>query len=308
MTRARLFVVIVFATGAIGAVAFSGVPVVTQAGPPVFRSRSTSVSVDVSVRSGNRPVANLSAADFVLTDNGVPQQVELVDVAAVPLDVSLVVDLSGSTYGSQGRYRNDVAGIARIIRAGDRLRVIAFSRDVEEILPLSPAGTRPPVERLTMGTSSSVFDGIAAAILRRVELGRRHLVVAFTDGGEGGTLIMDRYRAPERPAINIISGSIVSLADLIAIARRSESVLHLSGSNNERLNAMAEDTGGGNHGSLFRRSIRGEFEAIYASFRQSYVLRYSPSGVEPGGWHEIAVGLARPGQFEIRARRGYFGQ
>jgi hypothetical protein len=240
----------------------------------------------VSVRSGNRPVTGLSVAAFVLTDNGVEQRIELVDVATVPVDISLVVDVSGSTSGSLDRYRDDVEGIARLIRPGDRLRVIAFARDVVEILPLSRAGERPPVELLSTAGSSSVVDGVAAALLRRVELGRRHLIVAFTDGGE--------------------NASIVSIADLAAAARRSESVLHLSGSKNDQLNALAEDTGGGVHGGLFRRSIRGDFESIYAAFRQSYVLRYSPTGVEPGGWHEIAVRLARSGRFEIRARRGYF--
>jgi len=308
MTSVRAFTVIVFMAGAIGSPVPPGLCANDQAGLPTFRTRSTLVSVDVSVRSGNRPVADLTSADFVVTDNGVQQKVELVDVAAVPVDVSLVVDLSGSTSGSQDRYRDDVAGIAKIIKEADRLRVIAFSRDVDEILPLSPAGTRPPVERLTVGTSSSVFDGIAAALLRRADLGRRHLIVVFTDGGEGGTAFINVTRAPGTPLLHMMGGSIVSLADLIAIAKRSDSVLHLSGNNNERLTALAEDTGGGNHGSFLQRSIVGDFEGIYAAFRRSYVLRYSPTGVEAGGWHAITVSLARPGPFDIRARRGYFGQ
>jgi hypothetical protein len=273
-------------------VAASGLRAADQAGSPVLRARSTIVSVDVSVRSRNRPVANLSASDFVVTDNAVPQKIELVDVASVPVDVSLVVDLSHSTSDSLERYREDVEAIAAIIRPSDRLRVVGFARDVGEILPLSRAGTRPQVERMTTGAfggaGSSVHDGLVAAFLRRVELGRRHLIVAFTDGAD--------------------NTSIVSFADLTAVARRSESVLHLSGSNNERLNALAKDTGGGHHGGLFRRSIRGVFESIYAAFRESYVLRYSPTGVEAGGWHVITVKLTRSGQFEIRARRGYFDQ
>lgn len=308
MTALRGLAAATLAAGAITVVAGASDRVGEQVAPPVFRSRSTLVSVDVSVRSRNQPVRGLAASDFVLTDNGVPQKVELVDVASIPVDVSLVVDLSGSTDGAQDRYRDDVAGIARIIREGDRIRVIAFSRDVDEILPLSPAGTRPPVDRLVRGTSSSVFDGIAAALLRRVELGRRHLIVAFTDGGEGGTLVLNVNGPPGTPRVNIMGGSIVSLADLAAVARRSEAVLHLSGNKNELLNTVATDTGGGNHGGFLRRSILGDFESIYEAFRQSYVLRYSPTGVDPGGWHAIVVSLARQGQFEILARRGYSGR
>ena len=43
-------------------------------------------------------------------------------------------------------------------------------------------------------------------------------------------------------------------------------------------------------------------------FRTSYVLRYSPTGVPAGGWHDVDVRLNRPGRFEVRARKGYFGE
>jgi hypothetical protein len=42
-------------------------------------------------------------------------------------------------------------------------------------------------------------------------------------------------------------------------------------------------------------------------FRTSYMLRYSPQGVAGAGWHEITVKIARPGKFDVRARRGYEG-
>jgi len=252
-----------------------------------FRTRSTFVSVDVSVRRGNNPVADLTAADFVLTDNGVPQAIELVGMQAVPIDVSLVVDLSGSTAGQLDRYRSDVLGIARAIRPTDQLRVITFGISVDQLLALSPGGTVPPVANMKSIGASSVYDGIAAALIRAVDIDRRHLIVAFTDGGE--------------------NASILTLDDLLAVAQRSESVLHLSRNATDALTAVAEATGGTNHGSWLNRSMLGAFEDIFAAFRQSYVLRYRPTGVPAGGWHEIDVTLTRPGRFDIRARRGYFG-
>jgi hypothetical protein len=50
-----------------------------------------------------------------------------------------------------------------------------------------------------------------------------------------------------------------------------------------------------------------DFKKIFEVFRQSYVLRYRPTGVKPEGWHELKVTLVRRGRFDIRARRGYFG-
>src|SRR5258708_185849 len=64
-----------------------------------FRSTTAVVSVSVSVKRGNAVVANLTAADFALTDNGVPQRVEAVSMESVPVDVTLFLDTSGSTAG-----------------------------------------------------------------------------------------------------------------------------------------------------------------------------------------------------------------
>ena len=54
-----------------------------------FRSTTALVSVSVSVKRGNNVVANLTAPDFALTDNGVAQTVEAVSIESVPIDVTL---------------------------------------------------------------------------------------------------------------------------------------------------------------------------------------------------------------------------
>ena len=264
---------------------------------PVFRSRSTLVAVDVSVRQGNNTVTGLTPKDFVVTDNGVPQTVEIVELDSVPVDISLVVDVSGSTASRLEQYRADVTAIAKWIRPQDRIRVITFGTDSKEVMPLQRPRAVPIVDDFNSGHSSSVYDGIAAALLRRVDLERRHLIVAFTDGLE--------------------NSSILTLDMLTNIAKQSESVLHFAGNMSAPLNEVAEVTGGSNHAAapaIVGRpsqpvvlSMVNDFKKIFEVFRQSYVLRYRPTNVEPGGWHEIKVSLARRGRFEIKARRGYFG-
>jgi hypothetical protein len=174
---------------------------------PVFRSTAVGVAVDVSVKKGNTPVPNLTSADFALSDNGVPQTVESVQIETVPVDVTLAVDVSGSTRGLLGRYRSDVAAIAQLLRPVDRLRLIAFGSQVDEALRLGSIVGRAPVERLAASSNSAVYDGIAAALLRPTGFDRRHLIVAFTDSYD--------------------NRSVVSPELLAAAASRSESVLHI---------------------------------------------------------------------------------
>jgi hypothetical protein len=101
-----------------------------------FRTTTHRVAVDVSVLAGNNPVVGLTSADFTLTDNGVRQTIEAVALGDVPVDVSLVVDVSGSTIAQLDAYRRDVRSIAALLRPIDRLRVVAFETSVREPVSL----------------------------------------------------------------------------------------------------------------------------------------------------------------------------
>ena len=84
-----------FLVAALMTAAAIGAPVL-DAAQAVFRARTDSVAISASVKRGNDPVAGLTARDFMLTDNGVPQAIEAVTIESVPLDVTLFMDTSGS--------------------------------------------------------------------------------------------------------------------------------------------------------------------------------------------------------------------
>ena len=69
----------------------------------VFRAATELVSISVSVKRGNAPVATLTAGDFKLFDNDVAQTIEALSIESIPLDVTLMMDTSGSTAGSLDR-------------------------------------------------------------------------------------------------------------------------------------------------------------------------------------------------------------
>jgi hypothetical protein len=73
----------------------------------------------------------------------------------------------------------------------------------------------------------------------------------------------------------------------------------------------AERTGGTlrEQSFLFRgTSIARAFRAILDDFRQSYVLRYTATGVDGPGWHAIAVTVPGVRGATVRARQGYYGK
>ena len=314
-----------------GVVALAGVLVAAQSQappaqqPPAFRATTDVVTVDVSVRSGDTPVTGLTAGDFLLLDNGVKQQIESVDVARLPLDISLVVDVSGGSpkwWGTPrpaaeiaSRLNEIVRKATAVLRPEDRLRLVTIDTHADEVVPLaSPGGAVSLTARLATNGLSSLHDALVATLLQPMEPNRRHLIVAVTKGDDT-----------------------VSAADATAVrdvAQRSDAVLHVvlghsqvgdvacefgCGFPRRRfwqpfqrasvpfLAPWAESTGGRFHDAslLGFRDFADEFKRVFDEYRQGYVLRYRPQGVKREGWHEVAVSVPVQPKLVVRARRGY---
>jgi len=274
---------------------------------PVFRSSVTAVAVNVSVRDGNVPVTTLGPDDFTVRDNGVAQTVLEVQREAVPFDVTLIVDVSGSTHRAHDVQWRDTQGMAALLRPTDTIRILTIGTLVDEVLPphAAPATVAPP----TVGReNSAVYDALAAALLRHPDPGRRRLVVAMTDGGDN---------------VSVVSAETVAM-----IAKQTDAVLQLilipipagppppagfqgaptfmhRPADLGLLSAAALATGGGSR--AFAGDPVPEFQAVFDQFRQGYVVRYSPSGVAPTGWHVLQVDVHGPRPYTVQARSGYFG-
>src|SRR2546422_1018434 len=71
---------------------------------PVFRSAVHVVRLDVSVTRDRVPLEGLTGRDFVVTDNGVEQEVQGSLLETQSLNVVLALDTSGSVSGSRLRH------------------------------------------------------------------------------------------------------------------------------------------------------------------------------------------------------------
>jgi VWFA-related protein len=256
-------------------------------------------------------VPGLQTTDFVLTDNGVRQEIDEVLPVDLPVDISLLVDVSASTAGDQDRFREDVLRIGRTLTPDDRLRVLTFGTRVVETARPGRADEALSLAMPSQAGATSLHDVLADALMRPVASDRRHLVVAFTDG---------------RDTLSITSAETVR-----EIARRSDAVLYLALTPPSRearplargwpilghvdwnaesvLIEAAESTSGRRlFPGILSRSIAGPFRDALAEFRSSYVLRYRPQGVAPSGWHELRVEIRGRRGVVVRARRGYVGE
>jgi hypothetical protein len=288
----------------LGAVAFA------RAQAPTFHATTSTVVVNVNVRRGNAVVANLTAADFRLTDNGVAQQIESVSIETMPIDVTLFLDTSGSTSGKRDEMQRDVQSVVSMLRTDDRFRMLTIGDAVDVAVPWVPAGTQVTATFPVVGGISLVNDALAFGLMHRAAPGRRHLVVGMTDRQD--------------------CGSVISASQVLDLAGRTDAVLYLvdySGGGGEftyrvractprarpggvaMIDQAAERTGGMVRQQTFwfrASSIAKAFQTIFADFRQSYVLRYSPAGTTRG-WHAVVVTVPKVPTATVRARQGYFG-
>jgi VWFA-related protein len=270
-----------------------------RAQQPVFTSLTERVNVNVSVRGGNQPVGGLTASDFDLRDNGVKQSIEAFSIEHLPIDVTLLLDVSRSVEGAPlERLKFSVGETAQLLRAEDRLQLIAVQSTLHLIFPFQPGGSRPQVDALTAAGGTALYDGIAAAMMGAADPARRQLIIAYTDG-------QDTISILSLAALEDLTGFSEAVVQLVVPTARAGSSRPASVPGEAALNDLATRTGGQLF-LIYAGRVTDTFKQAIEDFRTSYVLSYAPAGVARGGWHEIGVKVTS-GTYEVRARKGYQG-
>ena len=269
-------------------------------GQPLFRSSVTGVSVSVSVLATGVPVAGLSSSDFELLDDGVPQKISAVSVERQPVDVSLLLDLSGSVQGPRLiRLKSSVVETSRLLGREDRLRLIAVQHQLQQVFGFQPAGATPALDRLAARGGTALADALAAAMMRAAVPDRRHLVVAYTDGADTISIL-----PPD--TVRDVAGFADALVHVVVPTDPDRRRTATSPVSAGWLDEVTARTGGRVFSIESDAAITIAFARLIDEFRTSYVLRYLPTGVKAAGWHDITVRV-KGGPYDIRARKGYSG-
>ena len=299
-----------------------------QQQPPVFRTSVDLVTIDVAVRSRTTPLAGLPAEAFEVLDNGVKQQVEMIDAASLPIDLTVVLDISGSMVPFIGTMTEYANRVLELLQGDDRLRLITVGAYVGQRFDFSRSAERLQVAEIRPGETTSIYDGIAIALMRTRQPERRHLVVTLTDGYDtSSTLLIDTVDAIARRTDSMLfivlpsssgTGKFPDLPDGYDTRRRwvmprFPTAPSLSGASQGpmdilALKSLAEVTGG-EFAQVFARpgGLAEVLKDVLEKFRHSYVLRYRAMGVKREGWHDVTVRLPNHPGVEVRARKGYFG-
>jgi VWFA-related protein len=149
------------------------------------------VSVDVAVfDADNKPVTLLGMEDFLIYEDGIPQQIRNFSPVSTPYNILLLFDRSGSTESQWKLMRSAVAGFLRNLRPQDGAAVVAFDADYQRLSGWSVGheSTLKSLDALLEPHPESngvteLYRALEHAVDRefRGVTGRRALI-AFTDG------------------------------------------------------------------------------------------------------------------------------
>jgi VWFA-related protein len=267
-----------------------GVTASIEAQQPSFSARADYVRVDVEVRHNNAVVAGLTAGDFEVLDNGVPQRVEIVAPSAYSVSVVLALDMS-SSLDQKARAHLIGAGtrVVDALKPGESAALLTFNERVtiRSTFTTDVARLRELVAAPAPSGDTALYDAAHTAMLVGTAAPGRSIVILFSDGDDTASLLTEDA--------------------IVETARRTGSVVCVVtlGGEDTPLQQLTSTTGG-----IFLREksldrVAARFAELLQRFRERYLLSFAPTGVDKPGWHKLTVRVKGGG--DVRARTGYWG-
>ncbi len=284
----------------------------------VFRGTGDTVRVFVTVLDkSERLVTNLGQEAFEVRDNGRPQPITVFDNAPRPIQLIVMLDVSGSKVGNLPLLRAASGELFSRLRPDDGAKVGTFGRTIE----ITPEVTNDRArllaalpEAIEPNTPSPVWQGVDQAMSAFETTGdRRKVVLVLSDGKDTGPVgfqrkfynqldAIDRARAEEVMiyAIGLRSRSMSTQAPQPGADLMARMVADLP---DPGLGTAAIDTGGG-YFELYPRDDMGvTFARVAEELHSQYLLGFTPPARD-GKTHKIEVKLTNR-DLKPRARKSY---
>ena len=277
---------------------------------PEFRLGVDLVSLSVTVTDASRRyVADLDRNDFVIVENGVPQNLTFFARTGVPLALALLIDSSASMEQNMVTAQEAAIGFARQLGPVDMATVVDFDSRVQiaqgftsDIVALENA-----IRGTSAGGSTVLYNALYIALKELAKL-----------------IPQDDPGAPRRRAIVVLSdgadtASLVSFDEVLDLASRCDTVIYTIGLGAREptgprnaddgpfvLRRLAQQTGGRAFFPSQSKDLADVYADIRAELASQYSLAYeSSSGMKNGQWRNISVRVNRP-SVSVRTRQGYY--
>jgi Ca-activated chloride channel family protein len=295
----------------------SGQAVVQDTGSSaVFRSATDLVALTVTVTdSRQQPIIGLNAGDFVVLEDGVPQNVSYFAAGEVPLDITLLVDGSASMRDKLDMAREAVKGLTRKLRPTDRISVVEFRDSVvqRQTMTEDRGAVESALNAIKAQGSTALYNAMYVALSEfrdrpaTADQVRRQAIVVLSDGRDTKSLIAyeDVLEQARRRGVMVYVVALRSNAPNRPNGRATGDLEE----GDYAMQSLARETGGQCFFPSGVQQLTGIYQAISSELGQQYALGYTSQNRRvDGGWRRVLVQLPRRPDARPRARSGYFAE
>src|SRR5437762_9496269 len=253
------------------------------------------VYASVSDRHGE-PLTGLTADDFRVFEDGLPQTITAFAAGEFPLAVGIGLDRSFSMGGKADRLliaKRAARSFIGALRPDDEVMVMAIGSETSIVTPLSRDHQEAPasIDRLDAWGTTPLYDATLAAIDAIQPAKGRRALILLSDGAD--------------------RDSTVSAAELVDKTRRRDVLVYPIAVGRTRPPVFAELAAATGARSFFAAdpaALTSALATIARELRFQYLLGYTPSHrSDAASWHAIDVTVERP-DARVRARDGYFSR
>ncbi|MGA9773837.1 MAG: VWA domain-containing protein [Blastocatellia bacterium] len=284
-------------------------------------TRLVSLNVKVTDNMG-KPLPMLNKTDFQLLEESVPQDISHFEPVTTPLNIVLLLDLSGSTDGKIKIMKKAAKRFVDSLNLNDNIAVAAFTR---RFMVISNFTTDRKLlkDRIddikNRHSGTAYYDAMWATLNLLDEVkATRKAVVVMTDGVDNSLDHPDdRDYDPKHSYQELMERIVEADATIypIYLDTEYEIVVKRNDGNHDayvtarkQLAELAEQTGA----VMFKADRAEDLESVYqqvaAELHSLYSIAYTPKSLSKDGqWRRISITVNRDGA-KARTRRGYFAK
>jgi VWFA-related protein len=282
------------------------------------------VDLNVSVfrRGGQGVVGELGKQDFLVMENGTPEEISFFASAATPFDMVLLLDLSLSSAKKLGLIRKSAIEFVKAARPTDRIGVVTFAQATTVVSPptLDRAQLVDRIEKIERPHDGTNFWDALAFVLKQgfgpPDPSRRRAVVVMSDGVDNAL-----------PGI-VGPGSSIEYEDLLETVKTSEAIVIPIYLDTERemikerkatpeayalarqqLQELAGESGSLLYSAGKVEDLNGVYQQVIRDLGTVYSIGYQPKNRRrDGAWRTVSVRLVNRPDLAARTRRGYYAR
>jgi VWFA-related protein len=285
---------------------------------PLFKAGVADVRVDVLVTENKNLVKGLAKDDFVVTDEGQPQTLVSFSNGDEPLNLILLLDISGSMQKHIELISETARDALAHLRPADRVAIMVFAKtsEVHQDFSDNLAETARQIARAVQDHDVGNTTQINAAVVDAAHYMQAHAgpggsraILILTDNLSMSYQLTDGQVIRELNKADTVFNAIVTGH---AIEPNPPTPRMFPNPDLTPANVMhlSDDTGG-----EWVKAERADqsFNAMIERIRSRYMLAYHEPAASPGAFRHVGVALTEAARkkyplAELRARTGYYAE